>query len=144
MEETIDKVEEKAKDVKVKVVGNTKDVVEAAKYSVSTSPQTTSPESVAYFHQSEKYTDNKYDKSAQGPDYGKIDSLTEYREKESIITPAPTMGVPEPSYPLQVILLTHLTKPDPISNTVTGKTAVTFSTRFSWASECGKTTPQCG
>jgi hypothetical protein len=96
MEETIDKVKEKAKDVKVKVVGNTKDVVDAAKYSVSTSPQTTSSESVAYFHETEKSPDNKYEKSAQGPDYVKIDSLTEYREKEPIITPAPTMGVPEP------------------------------------------------
>ncbi len=42
MGEIIDKVKGKATDVKDKVAGNTKDVVDTAKDSVSTSPQTTS------------------------------------------------------------------------------------------------------
>ena len=97
MGETIDKVKEKAADVKDKVVDNTKDIIDAAKDSVSTSPQTSSSESVAYFHETEKFPGNKLEKSTLGPVYGKINSpLTEYRKEEPIITLAPTMGVPEP------------------------------------------------
>lgn len=101
MVEIIDKVKEKATDVKDKVVDNTKDVIDAAKDSVSTSSQTSTSESVAYFHDTEKHPDNKHEKSSLGPDYAKTDSpLTEYGIKETTITPAPTMGVPEPIVPV--------------------------------------------
>jgi hypothetical protein len=96
MGEIIDKVKEKATDVKDKVVDNTKDIIEAAKYSASTtSPASTSssPQSISYPNSPE----NKHENSSLGPDYGKIDSpLTGYGKKEPIIIPAPTMGVPEP------------------------------------------------
>lgn len=96
MREIIDKVKGKATDAKDKVVGNTKDLIDAAKDSVITSPQTSSSESVPYFHDTEKYPDNKHEKSTPASDYGKIDSpLTEYRKKEPIIPPAPTMGMSE-------------------------------------------------
>jgi hypothetical protein len=96
MGEITDKAKEKATDVKDKVVDNTKDIIEAAKESASTKlPASTSSssQSISYSNSPE----NKHEKSILGPDYGKIDfPLTEYGKKEPIITPAPTMGVPEP------------------------------------------------
>jgi hypothetical protein len=98
MGEITGKVKEKATDVKDKGVDNTKDIIDAAKDSVSTtsslSPSSPlSSKSISYSNGPE----NKHEKSSLGPDYGKIDSpLTEYRIKEPEITPAPTMGVPEP------------------------------------------------
>jgi hypothetical protein len=96
MGEIIDKVKEKATDVKDKVVDNTKDIIDAAKDSASPTsplPTSSSSQSISYSNTQK----NKHEKSVPGPDYGKIDSpLTEYRKKEPIIIPAPTMGVPEP------------------------------------------------
>src|SRR5215217_2196672 len=100
MGEIIDKAKEKATDVKDKVVDNAKDIIDAAKDSASTTPPpstTSSSQTISYPNTQE----NKHEKSILGPDYGKIDSpLTEYGKKEPIITPAPTMGVPEPIVPI--------------------------------------------
>ena len=100
MGEISDKVKEKATNVKDKVVDNTKDIIDAAKDSAST----TSPSSTSSSSQSISYSnslENKNEKSSLGLDYGKIDSpLMEYGKKEPIITPAPTMGVPEPIVPV--------------------------------------------
>jgi hypothetical protein len=100
MVEIIDKVKRKSTDVNDEVVDNTKDIIDAAKDSGSTkSPPSTSSssQSISYSNSPE----NKHKKSSLGPGNGKIDSpLTEYRKKEPIITPAPTMGVPEPIVPV--------------------------------------------
>jgi hypothetical protein len=100
MGEIIDKVKEKATDVKDKVVDNTKDITDAAKDSASTtsSPSaSSSSQSISYPNSPE----NKHEKNSLVPEYGKIDSPpTEYGKKEPIITPAPTMGVPEPNVPV--------------------------------------------
>jgi hypothetical protein len=100
MVEIIDRVKGKSTGVNDKVVDNTKDIIDAAKDSGSTkSPPSTSSSSQSIFYSNSQ--ENKHEKSSLGPGNGKIDSpLTEYRKKEPIITPAPTMGVPEPIVPV--------------------------------------------
>ena len=110
MGEIIDKVKEKATDVKDKTVDNTKDITDAAKDSAgTTSPPSTSSSSQSISHSNSQ--ENKHEKSSLGPKYGKIDSpLTEYRKKEPTITPAPTMGVPEPIVPVSYTSVDALDK----------------------------------
>ena len=90
------RLKKKQQTVKNKAVDNTKDITDAAKDSAGTaSPPSTSSSSQSISHSNSQ--ENKHEKSSLGPKYGKINyPLTEYRKKEPTITPAPTMGVPEP------------------------------------------------
>ena len=77
MGEIIDKVKEKAKDVKDSVVDTAKDVAEKTKYTVDSSLQTSS-----------NSTDTEYEEGAAGTNTNrKSDPLTEYSDKEPM-TPA--------------------------------------------------------
>ena len=87
MVEIIDKVKEKAKHVKDKVVDNTKDIIDETKDSISsTLHSSSSSPSIAYFHSPE----SKYqEKSNSDIEIKKVDSpLTEHGKSELLIPSA--------------------------------------------------------
>ena len=86
MGEIIDKVKDKAKDVKDKVVDTTKGVGEKTKDTVTPSSSSTSDSSSSGSPSSNQ--DSRYEEGGPGTEVGrKDDPLTEYRDKEPM-TPA--------------------------------------------------------
>jgi hypothetical protein len=86
MGEIIDKVKDKAKDVKDKVVDTTKGVGEKTKETVT--PSSSSSSSSSSSDSSSSNQDRRYEEGGPGTEIGRNDDpLTEYRDKEPM-TPA--------------------------------------------------------
>ena len=88
MGEIIDKVKDKAKDVKDKVVDTTKGVGEKTKETVTPSSSPSSSSDSSYSDSSSSTQDRRYEEGGPGTEVGRNDDpLTEYRDKEPM-TPA--------------------------------------------------------
>ena len=84
MSDLLDKVKDKAKDVKDAVVDNTKDVVDAAKDSFNTTSSTSSS-SVAYFHTPKSNDASSLESTYEGKKEGSNSSI-EVKSVESPLT----------------------------------------------------------